>query len=117
MDLSAIQLPVQEDELEIHSSTLVNSLEIVPLDDSIEMPPPIDTQQILQFNQVIIAATLSVKCLIIENSWVFSWLKWASVSRYIHLKIKALKSFSFDAIDIWFFSSKYCKLFEIGHKP
>lgn len=51
MDLSAIQLPVQEDELEIHSSTLVNSLEIVPLDDSIEMPPPIDTQQILQFNQ------------------------------------------------------------------
>lgn len=53
MDLSVIQPPVQEDELEIHSSTLVNSLEIVPLDDSIEMPPPIDTQQILEFNQVI----------------------------------------------------------------
>lgn len=69
MDLSAIQLPVQEDELEIHSSTLVNSLEIVPLDDSIEMPPPIDTQQILQFNQVISLSDSSHTVSQVFNNW------------------------------------------------
>lgn len=69
MDLSAIQLPVQEGELEIHSSTLVNSLEIVPLDDSIEMPPPIDTQQILQFNQVISLSDSSHTVSQVFNNW------------------------------------------------
>lgn len=72
MDLSAIQLPVQEDELEIHSSTLVNSLEIVPLDDSIEMPPPIDTQQILQFNQVISLSDSSHTVSQVFNNWKLS---------------------------------------------
>jgi hypothetical protein len=43
---------VQDDELDIHSSTLVNSMEIVPLHDSIELPPPINAEQILEFNKV-----------------------------------------------------------------
>ena len=47
-----IQPPTQEDELDINSSTLVNSMEIAAPEDSVELPPPIDVQQVLELNQV-----------------------------------------------------------------
>lgn len=51
MDLSAIQPLLQDDELDIHASTMVNSMEIVPLHDSIDLPPPLDTEHVLELNK------------------------------------------------------------------
>ncbi|XP_061172717.1 uncharacterized protein LOC133182030 [Saccostrea echinata] len=51
MDLSAIQPLLQDDELDIHASTMVNSMEIVPLHDSVDLPPPLDAEHVLALNK------------------------------------------------------------------